>query len=711
GTFQYMAPEQLEGKEADARSDIFSFGAVLFEMATGKRAFEGKSQASVIAAILEREPPAISSLQPMSPPELDRVVRICLSKDPDDRFQTAHDLRLQLEWIRDSGSQAGVPAPVVAHRKHRERLWIAATAFTTIIAALFAVGYYFWAPRPAPAIVARVLPPEGVDFVLSGNRAGPPVLSPDGQRLAFVGLDKDGKQLLWVQSLNSTAPQQLMGTEGASFPFWSPDSQELGFFANDKLNRIDAAGGPVLALCDVSNPRGGTWNDYGTILFTPGTGDPIYSVPATGGTPQPVTKLNRLHTDSSHRWPQFLPDGKHFLFFALSSDLQNGGIYVADLGGGEPKQLIRNDSSAAYGPPGYLLFVRQGALMAQRFDSNKLAMAGEASPLAESVGVSLNIYQGIFSASGNGLLAYAGGNTLSGDMQMLWFDRSGKQVAQTGTPGIYFNPAISPDGRKLAVAIQPSGSTGQDIWVFDLVRGVKTRLTFTPGLNREPTWSLDGKFVTFISNYAGGHYHVYTEAADGTGGAKPVVVDDQDEFLASFSKDGRYLVMQRTGTGTTSRAGIWALPAFGDRKLFPVAQGEFDYIRPSLSPDGKWLAYQSTEAGHPEIFALPFPRGNGKWLVSSNGGFWPRWSPDGKELFYISPDLKLMGAEVTDRGTSLDIGKVQELFQTYPAFTATSFYDVAPDGKRFIIISRKAAQSVEPLTLVVNWPALLKKQQ
>jgi eukaryotic-like serine/threonine-protein kinase len=430
GTFQYMSPEQVEGKEADVRSDIFAFGAVLFEMATGKRAFEGKSQASVIAAILEREPPPISQLQPMSPPALDRVVKICLSKDPDDRFQTAHDLKLQLEWIRDAGSQAGVPAPVVAHRKHRERIAWGSAALLAILAIVLIIGYIARAPIPAPAIVSEISPPANTKFVLNGTTAGPPVLSPDGQQLAFTAVGSDGHQRLWVRPLNVATSHPLQGTDGAVYPFWSPDSRHLGYFAGGKLNRIDASGGPSFAICDANLPRGGSWAQDDTILFTPTVSDPIFRIPASGGTPQPVTKLSGSANGRSHRWPQFLPDGKHFLFFLQTPDPASQAIYAASISGGEPTLLVRNSSAAIYAPPGYLLFVRQGTLMAQRFDVSKLQLTGDALPLAEHVAVNTVINQAIFTVSQDGILTYQAGGETGEVVRPTWFDRSGKPTGE-----------------------------------------------------------------------------------------------------------------------------------------------------------------------------------------------------------------------------------------------------------------------------------------
>jgi len=716
GTFQYMSPEQMEGREADARSDIFSFGAVLFEMATGKRAFEGKTTASVIAAILEREPPPISSVQPMSPPTLDRTVRICLAKDPDERFQSAHDVKLQLEWIRDAGSQAGVPAPVVAHRKHRERIVWVAVALLTIIAALLAYGYVARAPQPARAIVSEISAPSNANFAFGGNVAGPPAISPDGQRLAFSAIGSDGKQRLWVRPLNAATAQPLEGTDGGTFPFWSPDGRYLGFFANGKLNRIDASGGPVLAIADASNGRGGSWAPDGTILFTPDTISPLYRVPASGGTPQPVTKLNAPLHEISHRWPQFLPDGKHFLFFSAHGNVShNNAAYAASLDGGQAKLLVRNDSNAVYAPPGYLLFVRQGTLVAQRFDAGSLRLTGEAMPLAEHAGANLALWHGVFAVSENGILAYQAGNAVGENGRLLWFDRSGKQIAETGTPGYFTAAGLSPDGSKLAAEVGIPGASGFNIWVFDLARGIPTRLTFSSSTDGAPCWSPDGKTIAFVSD-RGGQLHLYQKAADGTGTTLPLVEDSAEEDNPSFSSDGRYLIFERLAATPGSHQEIWALPLFGDRKAFPVVQSpQFDVAGPAISPDGKWLAYVSHQSGLEEIYIVPFGKGTGKWEVTNSGGRGatrPRWRHDGRELFFLSLDNKLMSAEIAEQGTSLVVGKVAPLFQANPVFSSHLHwpYDVSADGKKFVVATQIVQETSGSLTLVTNWPALLKKR-
>ena len=710
GTFQYMSPEQMEGKEADARSDIFSLGAVLYEMATGKRAFKGKTTASVIAAILEREPPAISSVQPMSPPALDRTVKICLAKDPDERFQSAHDVKLQLEWIREAGSQAGVPAPVVAHRKNRERIAWAAAVAAIIVAALFATGYFLRAPKPPQAIVAQIAAPKSATYALWGVSPGLPALSPDGTQLAFVAVDSDGKQLLWVRPLNSPDARPLEGTDEAAHPFWSPDGRSIAYFAKDKLDRIDASGGPAIPIADIAGAAGGTWGPDGTILIGSGT-QGILRVPASGGTLTQVQKLKSSQVPTG--WPQFLPDGKHFLFY---KGFEDSSTYAASLDGGAPMLILRGVSDAVYAPPGYLLFIRGGALMAQRFDAAKLRLSGDASPIAENIEGNGILKKGLFTVSGNGTLIYE--KEFGGGIQISWRDRTGKVISQTGTPGNYGTPAISPDGTRLAVSYTGPSSSKPDIWMFDLARGIKTRVTFAPGISADAFWSPDGK-VCFLSNQ-NGSFRLYEKPADGTGKPVPLVAhDDEAEFFGTWSADGKYFAFQRSGSieqrtanegpGTNGPASgeIWAISRVGDGKPFPVVQnGQFVAIEPALSPNGKWLAYVSDESGRWEIYVVPFPHGSGKWQISSAGGNWPRWSRSGNELFYRGKD-DLMSAQISEKQGSLVVGKTQELFKIGSGRGGLGpMYDVSADGK--FVVAEQTGQDITPLTVVVNWPALLK---
>jgi eukaryotic-like serine/threonine-protein kinase len=588
GTAAYMSPEQAKGKAADRRVDIWSFGCVLYEMLTGKMAFSGETAAEILAAVIRAEPDW-SQLDSV-PPRMEDLIARCLRKDPRQRLQAFGDARIGIEEylanpIGDS-VQANLSGP---SRDGGARLALLPWALLGLAAtalAVVSIGYIRRVPEPEPAIVSQISAPPNTSF-LAGNRGGIPVLSPDGQRLAFVAAGSDHKQLLWVRRLNAVAAQPLAGTEDAAFPFWSPDGRNLGFFLRGKLSRIDVSGGPPLALCDAPSGRGGAWGRDGTILFTPTTASPILRVPDSGGTPQPATSF---HGSRSHRWPQFFPDQKHFLFFArdLPESLPNAtarnGVYAGSLEGGEPKLLVRTDSGAVY-VSGYLLFVRDRTLMAQRFDADKLTVMGDAVPLVENIQVNAIVQRGMFNASGNGILAYEPGSAAPGGSELLWFDRSGKRLEETGTPGEYSTPRISPDGRKLVVGISPSlGMT--NLWIFEPSRAMKTRLTFSSALDTRPEWSPDGKIIAFASN-RDGVSHLYQQAADGTGQTTPLLVDNTSEGFVNWSRDGRYLVFERLGQQTGPRTEIWALPLFGDRKSFPVVQSQFDASAPALSPRRK----------------------------------------------------------------------------------------------------------------------------
>ncbi len=709
GTFQYMAPEQLLGKEADARSDIFAFAAVLYEMATGKKAFEGKTQASIIAAVLERDPTPITRLQPMAPPGLERLVKMSLAKDPDERWQTAHDVLLELHWIAEAGSQAGVPAPVTARRKSKERLTWAVWALLLLLTLLATAAYLRVVFKPERAIRSFVLPPEKSTFVFSGVYAGPVVISPDGHRLAYLARSSDGRSALWVRPLDAISAQPLAGTEEASDPFWSPDSRFIGFFAGGKLKKIDASGGPPQTLCDASSGRGGSWNRDGVIIFSPAVSDPIYRVSAAGGLAVPVTKLVISRNENSHRWPYFLPDGKHFLFFMRCGSVEDNGTYVGSLEGEEHKLVLRGDSNAIYAPPGYLLFVRDKTLMAQPFNARRLQLTGDPVPIAEHVAETAGIHRSVFAASEDGVLVYQAGAGASG-WQLIWFDRTGKQLGAVGQQAIYIAPRLSPDGQRIAVAMVDPQSGNFDIWVDEFSRGVNTRLTFAPSIESVPVWSPDGSHIAYASNRKG-VFHIYQKAANGTGGEETVLETDADEVPVSWSSDGRYLAYVRRAGEGKRRGSVWILPLFGDRKPFPFLQSDFDQTAPQFAPEGKWLAYTSNESGRNEVYVVPFPKGGGKWQVSTSGGSQPSWRRDGKELFYVASDDKLMAVDVKAKGPTLEISNLRQLFQTRMVSmrVLANSYDVSADGKRFLIVAESEQRSSEPITLVVNWNAEVRK--
>jgi eukaryotic-like serine/threonine-protein kinase len=713
GTFQYMSPEQVEGKEADSRSDIFALGAVLHEMATGKRAFEGKTAASVIAAVLDRQPPLISQLQPMSPPALDLVVKTCLAKNPDERWQAAHDIKAHLDWIADAGRQADQPRGSELRRMKRERmLWIG--AILLLLAGLFTVYYR----RPAAANVptwSDILPPEKAAF---SNFGGPVVMSPDGRKLAFVARTPEGLDLLWVRPLDAPSAQPITGTQGAFYPFWSPDSQSLGFFAGGKLKTASAPGGPVLTLCDAPGPRGGTWNRDGTILFSLTWGG-VQSVPAAGGSPAAVTTLDASRNETSHRWPYFLPDGRHFFYLAANftgGPAESASIHVASLDSKENKLLFHARSNVAY-TSGFLLFAQQGTLMARPFDEKRLQLTGDPFPVAEHVLYNQLVWRGVFSASANGALAYMGGAT-ENPGQLFWFDRSGKQLQAASGEGDFVWPALSADGQRLAVQALDSGTANYQISVYDLSRGTNVRLTFGPWRNQSPVWSPDSKTIAYAANQNGLNNQLFRKNSDGTGGEELLAESGGNKFATSWSADGRFIAYNSNTEGK-SNSELWILPLFGDRKPFAFLKTNSNVAEGRFCPRGGWIAYSSDESGRSEVYVTSFPGHQGKWQVSQSGGSMPRWRRDAKELFYLAPNSQLMVAEVNCTASTFGIVAVHPLFHMRlapgpPIYdlgpTAGQIgYDVSPDGQR-ILVNSPAEGDLAPITVILNWAAQLTKK-
>jgi len=695
GTLHYMAPEQLEGREADARSDIFALGAVLYEMATGRRAFEGKTPASVMAAVLEREPPPITASQPLAPPALDRLVRSCLAKDPEQRWQTAHDVKLQLLWLAEAGSQAGVPAPLKTRGRKREyAAWTAAAL--ALVAALLLAFIYFRRPAPGAAHLLRssLLPPANFSFE-PYNFA----VSPDGTRLAFVGVGPDGKNTLWVRALSAPSAQQLNGTEWASFPFWSPSSGHIGFFAEGRLKTVDITGGAVEILCEAPIGRGGTWNRDGTIVFAPSIAGPLYRVSASGGVPTPVTGLPRPGGGQAHRWPSFLPDGKHFLYFvdwSAPEDRQRNGIYVGSLDSGEPKLISSELSGNVAYASGNLLYVRSVSLMAQPFNLDRLEMTGPPVAIAQQeVEKDPNFLQSGFSASENGVLIFQ--SAVDSPARLVWFDSVGKELQQIPEVGYNF-PCFSPDGHYLAVASDDEQNGRYYLRVYDLERGVSTRLG--DGIIEEtPVWSHDGKRITYPT-VRDGTYYLEEIDADGSGPPQ-VLLKGARMAPTGWSPDG-HLVFMSFAKGRPHLA----LYSASDHQVteFSAAGAEGQF-----SPDGKWIAYTGT-GGHSvrDIFVQPFPGSGGRIQISSAGGAQPHWSHDGKQIFFIQPDRKLMAVSFDPQKGAAGAPRV--LFQTRivaPIFL-TFQYAVSPDG-RFLINSFPSSSSA-PLTVLTGWTLLVKSR-
>ena len=703
GTFQYMAPELLRGAVADARSDIFSLGCVLYEMVTGRRPFEGKTELSVLTAILEKEPEPASQLQPTSPPALDHVIKICLEKDPEERFQTARDVKLELRWIADNDKQR-----VAAPTRHRLQLgWIAVGIAALVAIAVAAVSIYImFKPRPTVVLRASILPPPGTSFLSASVMASPPSLSPDGTRLAFTARDDKGKTLLYVRQLNSLEAHPLPGTDNSRLPFWSPDSREIGFFADDKLKRIDAAGGPPQTICDGAG-FGGAWSNTGVIVFASGAYDRLLRVSAAGGASQPASNLDTSRGENSHRWPYFLPDGKHFLFWSRTwQGVDGNALYVGTLDSLQAKLLTKSESMAVYAS-GYLLFLQGQTLMARPFDLRRLEFSGEAAPLAEHVAVSGATNRAMFSTSDSGALLYQAGEDV-GEWSLQWFSRDGKQIGSVAQPDHYLWPRLSPDGKRLAVSIFSGLKGTGDIWIFDLAQGTRTRLTFGPGFQRLPVWSPDGKTIFYASSQMG-RTHIYAKASDGSGSDRLVLeTKDASEYPTGFSPDGQYLVYVSLPLSREA-AGFWALPLAGDSKPFPIVHTATNvYVASGVSPDGRWLAYPSIESGRMELYVTAFPGGGAKWQVSTNGGEAGRWRKDGKELFFLEPlSGNLMAIAVNTSGNAPQFGTPQPLFHVEPNLNGP--FDVTADGKRFVVNSWDRKEAGEPATMVLNWPAELKK--
>ncbi len=703
GTFQYMSPEQVEGKELDGRSDLFSLGAVLYEMLTGQRAFPGKSQLSVASAILEKEPASISTIKPLTPPALDHAIRSSLVKEPEKRWQSAADLAGELQWIAEAGSQTGVPAPMVAHRRVRERMTQIVAAIMTLAAIALAIGFLLRAPKPPQEM--RWSAEIGADATLFTEFGPSVILSPNGTRLAFVAAGSDQQRRIYVRSLDQLQATALSGTESARDPFFSPDGLWLGFFADGKLKKISVLGGAAVTISDVLDDRGGSWGEDGAIVFAPEARAVLSRVSSMRGTPQLLTSLNKQVGELSHRWPQVLPGGKAVLFTSSSvpGSFEDAEIVVYSMASGQRKTVLRGGFHARYVPTGHLIFLHEGTLLAVPFDLKRLEATGQPAPILEGVATAPGYGSAQFSLSETGDLVYVEGRSGNQNVSIHWMDRQGKFRPLRETPGGYSSPSFSPDGKRLALQINDGKRF--DIWVYEWERDTLTRLTFSGESNTNPVWTPDGQRITYGSLESGA-INLWWKRADGAGDAQRLTESKNQLSASSWTPDGKTLAFAEFNPGTN-----WDILTLtiegneksgwkpGEPKRFvntPFAEGY-----PVFSPDGRWLAYQSNESGNEEVYVRPFPGPGGKWQISSGGGFFPKWSRNGKELFYRTTDQKIMVATYTATRDSFHADKPQ--LWSPVQFTNRGIgrnFDLHPDGKRFAVLKAPGSGEVPKVNKV-----------
>jgi len=713
GTFQYMAPEQLEGKEADARSDLWALGCVLYEAATGKRAFEGESQASLIAAILDREPRPLAELQPdpaapgAPPPALEHLVQRCLAKDPERRWQSARDVVQELEWIAAAGSQAGVPAPAAARRRTRERLaWIlGGTAAAVAVAAVAAL--LWWRHQPAPALARfSITAPEGRTIQIDYPSAA---ISPDGRRLVFTVVDSAATPRLWIRPLDSFSAEPIAGSDNALFPSWSPDSRFIAFFADGKLKKVPVGGGPPETICEAPDGRGATWSRTGTIVFAPLAAGPLQRVSSDGGEVTTVARPDSARGETALRFPCFLPDGRHFLYVGLPKKQGQFDVHVGDLRSRENRVVMTAGSAPVYAEPGYLLFQRNGRLVAQRFDRSGLRPKGGVVPLGDSPPPTTAEGAPALCPPARDVLVHLAAKTA--DTQLAWLDRAGRR---TGTiplpPGRYEYPALSPDGRWAAVTKITSAASG-DLWVVDLQRAIPTRATFDGSLaaGGGAVWSPDGSRIAYQCNPSGS-FDVYQVAANGTGRPEPLVQSSVVLKLPeAWSPDGKYFVYGQNDGATGWD--VWLLPLKGGGKPVPYLRSPFNEFGWDISPDGGWLAYASDESGTSEIYVQSFPVPGERRRITTSGGVGAQWSRDGRELLIWTG-----GSLTTQVGPFLSAD-----VQTTPTFRAGTprlLFTPRPDLlgiaatrdlKRFLTAVPVEGASPPSITVVMNWKAMLQR--
>jgi len=714
GTAAYMSPEQAKGKSVDRRADIWAFGVLLLEMLTGKRPYTGETASEVLAAVILKDAD-LTTLPGPVPARVRRLLQRCLTKDPKQRLQAIGEARIVLqEYLANPAAAADDADAGAAGQAQpawgRTLPWAGAAIFFALLAAI--ALWRPWQP-PRAGVPIRVSADVGANGALATEYGSAVALSPDGTRIANVVRDSSGKQEIFLRALDQLQATPLSGTEGARHPFFSPDGQWIAFFAGGKLKKISVQGGAAVALCDAADDRGGTWSQDGTIIFTDGTRAALSQVSSAGGTPHPVTSLDQNAGEVTQRWPQALPGGKAVLFTANTGlNFEDATLVVQELPSGERKTVHRGGFHGRYLPSGHLVFIHEGTLFAMPFDLKRLEATGQPAPVIERVVSSPGIGGAQFSFSDTGALTYVGGSGAAPDVSIYWMGRDGKMESLRQTPAEYNYPAFSPDGKRLALQIREGSRS--DIWVYDWQRDTLTRLTFGGDLNTRPSWTPDGRRITYAMSEKGGPPNLYWKRADGSGGAERLSESKGAQYAGSWQPDGKVLAFFQSLPSSSTGWDIYTITMEGDEKTGwkpgepkPFLNSPAIEVYPAFSPDGRWLAYMSNESGAQEIFVRPFPGPGGKWQVSSGGGRYPQWSPNGKELFYRTEGNKIMVVTYSASGDSFQATK--PALWSEGQFADRGFnknFALHPDGKRVAVFRSpggEAQQQANKIVFVFNF--------
>jgi dipeptidyl aminopeptidase/acylaminoacyl peptidase len=709
GTAAYMSPEQARGRPVDRRADIWAFGCVLFEMLTARRLFDGETISDTLAAVLKTEPDW-SGLPAGTPAGIRQLLQRCLVKDPKQRLQAIGDARIAIDEALSGAGRADAmsaaatgAATGVARPRLREGLaWLIAAGMA---ASCFVLVSGKKPSGPEPMVVrSSIMPPAKARLDLAGDHSGALTISPDGRQVTFPVQDSSGEESIWIRSLDSLEARPLPGSKSGRWLFWSPDSQQIAFYSDGKLKRIDLGGSPAITICDASDGRGGDWNRDGLILFSPDPNSGIYTVPAAGGQPQEVSRIDKEGGETTHRWATFLPDGRHYIYLAGTHNAglqsETNAVYLEELGQQGRRRLLLARSNVAYSA-GRLLYVRDHVLLAQTFDADRLALIGEPVALAEDVQYQADFFRALFAASGNGTLVYRQGSSVSGS-RLTWLGRDGRELSRVSDLAPYESIALSPDTKRVALSLSDADSNTADIWIQDLARGARSRLTFGATSEVSPIWSPDSRKIAYSVTAL--HDDLFLRDANG-GKEEPLLATEQDKVPTDWSRDGRFVIFETQDSSPKLRNGVWVLPLADKGKPFPFVDTEFDERGGRLSPDGRWMLYVSNESGRDEIYVAPFPGPGGKWQVSLAGGRAGWWSRGGTEIILLTADHTLVSVAVRTTGSVFEADAPRTLFHAPLAVSM----DVTADGQRFLVGMRPEDDQNLPLTLVTNWPAALKR--